>query len=161
VKAFSIASVFLFIAVVHADDPPMSFTGKVVSIADGDTVTVLVDKTQHRIRLVGIDAPEGGQAFGNKAKMALGDKVFGKEVKVEWKERDRYKRILGTIYLEGRWINNEMVAEGWAWHYTYYSKDQELAKAEAAAKEAKKGLWADPNPIPPWDYRKMKKKKAG
>ena len=75
-------------------------------------------------------------------------------------ERDRYKRILGTIYLDGRWINKEMMAEGWAWHYTFYSTDQELAKAEAAAKEAKKGLWVDPNPIPPWDYRKMKKKKA-
>ena len=115
-KALSIASVFFFIAVIHADDPPMPFTGKVVSIADGDTVTVLVDKTQHRIRLVGIDAPESGQAFGNKAQMALGDKVFGKDVKVEWMERDRYKRILGTIYLDGRWINKEMMAEGWAWH---------------------------------------------
>ena len=78
-----------------------------------------------------------------------------------WKKRDKYKRILGNIYLDGRWVNKEMVAEGWAWHYRYFSSDRELAKAEAAAKEAKKGLWADADPIPPWEFRKMKKKKAG
>ena len=145
---------------VVADDPPKpSFSGKVVSIADGDTITVLVDKTQYRIRLVGIDAPESKQTFGTKAKKALADKVFGKEVKVEWSEKDRYKRILGTIFLENRWINKEMVEEGWAWHYTYYSKDQALAAAEKAAKESKKGLWDDPNPIPPWEFRKKKKAK--
>jgi len=87
--------------------------------------------------------------------------VFGKEVKVVWKKRDKYKRILGGIYLDGRWVNKEMVAESWAWHYKYFSSNQELAKAETAAKDAKKGLWADVNPIPPWEFRKMKKKKAG
>ena len=141
-----------------ADDPPMPFTGKVVKVADGDTITVLFDKTQHRIRLAGIDAPESKQAFGTRARQALADKVFGKEVKVVWKKRDKYKRILGNIYLDGRWVNKEMVAEGWAWHYRYFSSDRELAKAEAAAKEAKKGLWADADPIPPWEFRKMKKK---
>jgi endonuclease YncB( thermonuclease family) len=80
---------------------------------------------------------------------------------VVWKKRDKYKRILGNIYLDGRWVNKEMVAEGWAWHYRYFSSNQELAKAEIAAKDATKGLWADAAPIPPWEFRKMKKKKAG
>lgn len=97
-------------------EPPKPFAGKVVGIADGDTFTVLLDKTQHRIRLNGIDSPETGQAFGTKAKQALADKVFGKEVKVVWTERDKYKRILGDIYLDDRWINKEMVGEGFAWH---------------------------------------------
>lgn len=138
-------------------DPPKPFTGKVVSIADGDTITVLLDKQQHRIRLSGIDAPESGQAFGTKAKKNLGDKVFGQEVKIEWKERDRYKRIIGEVYLGDRRICLEMISEGYAWHFTRYSKDVDLAKAEKEAKDAKKGLWTDPNPIPPWEYRKGKK----
>lgn len=142
-----------------ANKPTMTLAGKVVSIADGDTLTVLAEKTQHRIRLEGIDAPESSQAFGQKAKQALGELVFGKEVKVEWKERDRYERIIGKILYEGRWINKEMVVDGWAWHYKQYSKDKELADAEASAKVAKKGLWADPNPVPPWEYRKTAKAK--
>jgi len=84
----------------------MPFAGKVVKIADGDTITVLFDKTQHRIRLAGIDAPENKQAFGTRSRQALADKVFGKEVKVVWKKRDKYKRILGDIYLDGRWVTN-------------------------------------------------------
>ena len=134
--------------------PPKPFTGKVVAIADGDTVTVLYENQQHKIRLSGIDAPESHQAFGDKAKKALADKVFGKEVRVEWSEEDRYKRILGELYLGERRISEEMIAEGLAWHYKQYSKDQNLAKAELAAKQAKKGLWADANPTPPWDFRK-------
>jgi endonuclease YncB( thermonuclease family) len=129
-------------------------SGQVVSITDGDTLIVLDEnKTQHKIRLDGIDTPETGQAFGSKAKQALGDKVFQKSVRVEWKERGRYKRIIGTIYLDDRNINKEMVEEGWAWHYKQYSDDEDLAAAERGAKAAGRGLWADPKPIPPWDYR--------
>ena len=93
-------------------DPPKPFSGKVVAIADGDTITVLLDKTHHRIRLEHIDAPESGQDFGTKAKQVLGDKVFGKEVKIVWTGRDKYKRILGEVFLEDRNINLEMVREG-------------------------------------------------
>ena len=134
--------------------PPKPFTGKVVAIADGDTVTVLYENQQHKIRLSGIDAPESRQAFGDKSKKALADKVFGKEVKVEWSAQDKYHRILGEIYLGERRISEEMISEGLAWHYKQYSKDQNLAKAELAAKQAKKGLWADANPTPPWDFRR-------
>lgn len=159
--SFALAStVTLLVSVLAAQaqsaDPPKPFTGKVVSIADGDTITVLLDKTQHKIRLDGIDAPESSQAFGTKAKKILGDKVFGQEVKIEWKERDKYKRIIGEVYLGDRRICLEMVAEGYAWHYKRFSNDADLARGEREARDGRKGLWADPNPVPPWDYRKKK-----
>src|SRR5260370_34094926 len=100
-----------FVAPVLADDPSMPFTGKVVKVTDGDTIHVLLDKETHKIRLLHIDAPESKQAFGTKAKQAISEKVFGKEVKVVWKSRDRYKRLLGDIYLDDRWINLEMVQD--------------------------------------------------
>src|ERR1700677_2605684 len=138
VAIFTLFPVLFVLSAITAQpqqtDPPKPFTGKVVSIADGDTITVLLDKTQHRIRLAGIDAPESGQAYGTKSKKILGDKVFGQEVKIEWKERDKYKRIVGEVYLGDRRICLEMVAEGYAWHYLHYSKDPALAKAEKEAK---------------------------
>lgn len=140
-----------------ADDPAMPFVGRVIKIADGDTITILVGKTQYRIRLGGLDAPEKKQPFGTQAKKALADKIFGEDVKIVWKKRDLYNRIVGDIYLDDRWINKEMIQEGWAWHYRQYSKDPDLAKAEQDARNAKRGLWIDANPIPPWEFRKKKK----
>jgi endonuclease YncB( thermonuclease family) len=131
-----------------AADPPHSFEAKVVKIADGDTITVLLEKTQHRIRLEGIDAPEKGQAYGTKARQALADKVFGKTIRVEWKKRDRYGRIIGRVYLDKQDISLEMVKDGWAWHYKRYSKEAALADAENEARKAARGLWADKNPLP-------------
>ena len=96
------------------------FTGKVVGVADGDTITVLHNKQQHKIRFQHIDCPESTQAFGAKAKQALSEKVFGKTVTVKWDEMDRYKRILGDVYLGKRWINAEMVQNGMAWHYKFF-----------------------------------------
>jgi len=134
--------------------------GKVVSIADGDTITVLdADKKQHKVRLNGIDAPEKKQAFGAKSKARLGELVAGNDVVVEWKEKDTYGRVLGKVQQGPMEVNLQMVKEGLAWHYRKYSKSVELARAEAEAKAGKKGLWADPNPVPPWDFRKLEKKK--
>jgi endonuclease YncB( thermonuclease family) len=135
-----------------------SVTGKVVGITDGDTITLLVPtNTQIMVRLAEIDAPEKHQAYGNKAKQALSDKIFGKEVTAIIIDVDRYGRSVAQIYfgvkLE-RWINKEMVAEGWAWQYPQYSKSKTLYEAEQKAREQKLGLWADKNPIPPWEYRK-------
>lgn len=110
----------------------------VVAVADGDTITVLdSNKNQHRIRLQHIDCPESGQAFGQKAKQAMSGKVFGEQVVIRWSERDRYDRILGDVYLGKRWVNAEMVKEGFAWHYKHYSKDETIAKAEAEARALK------------------------
>jgi micrococcal nuclease len=152
----TVFAVFAFQA-QQADPAKPEFKGKVVSIADGDTVTVLTeDKTQHRIRLEHVDCPESHQDYGTKAKEALAEKIFGKEVTVKWTSRDKYKRILGIVYLGDRNMNLELVKEGWAWHYVHYSKDTAYAKAEAEAKEGKRGLWAGKNPIPPWEFRRGK-----
>jgi len=139
-------------------------TGKVVGITDGDTITLLVstnitnkENREIKVRLAEIDAPEKHQAYGNKAKQALSDKIFGKEVTAIIFDVDRYGRSVAEIYLGvklERWINLEMVAEGWAWQYTQYSHFKEIAQAEQKAREQKVGLWADKNPIPPWEYRK-------
>ena len=152
-------TVFAVLAVAHVSTAN-EFRGKVVSVADGDTITVLdVDKVQHKIRLQGIDAPEKNQAFGSKSKELLTDKIAGHEVLVEWKEKDRYGRILGEVMLGRRHINLEMVQEGMAWHYVQYSKSKELDRAEQGARHARRGLWIDKDPIPPWAFRKAAKAK--
>lgn len=134
-------------------------TGKVVHIADGDTLTVLdSDKVQHKIRLHGIDAPEKSQAFGTKAKEALAEKVHEKAVRVVWKEKDQYGRIVGDVNLGDRNINIEMVHDGFAWWYrTYAPKSKLLEQAEAEAKKEKRGLWRDKNPEPPWEFRRQER----
>lgn len=134
------------------------FCGKVVSIADGDTITVLFDNEQRKIRLDEIDAPEKKQPFGTRAKQALSEKIGEKEVRIVWAKKDRYGRILGRVYCGDRWINREMVGDGFAWRYVQYSRDPELAKAEAEARDAKRGLWSDKEPIPPWEWRTSKSK---
>ncbi|MGB0587873.1 MAG: thermonuclease family protein [Limisphaerales bacterium] len=131
------------------------FNGKVIAVADGDTVTVLYNgNQQHKIRLLHIDCPESTQPFGTKAKTTLSGKIFGKTVTVKWTEMDKYKRILGDIYFGKRWINQEMVQEGMAWHYKFFSKDATIAAAETKAKASKLGVWSQANPVAPWDFRR-------
>jgi endonuclease YncB( thermonuclease family) len=146
----------LFAAQVHAE----ILNGRVVGVADGDTVTVLdASRQQHKIRLMGIDAPEKKQAFGNKSKQALSDLVFNKQVSVEFSKTDRYGRTIGKILVDGLDANLEQVKKGMAWHYKQYQKEQSsvdrtaYAKAEELAKAEKLGLWFDPSPTPPWDFR--------
>ena len=127
-----------------------TFVGKVTSVTDGDTITVVTsDKKQFKIRLEGIDTPEGEQLFGDKATKALSAKVLDKQVTVTWSKPDFYGRLLANITVGSQWVNKEMVAEGWAWHYVQYSNNQQLAAAQAAARAARKGLWATKNPIAP------------
>lgn len=136
---------------------PASTTYKVIAISDGDTVAVLCSNNEQiKVRLAEIDAPEKKQAFGTKAKEALADKIFDKEIRLEGTKKDRYGRVIGKIYLGDRYINEEMIAEGWAWHYTEYSKSPELEAAQQHAKKHKLGLWADADPTPPWEFRKKK-----
>ena len=103
-------------------------SGRVAKIADGDTLTVL-DKSnrQHKIRLVGIDAPERGQPFGTVSRQNLADLVFGKTVAVEWHKQDRYQRVLGKVLLDGQDVNLKQIKAGLAWHYKQYDKDLRLA----------------------------------
>lgn len=128
--------------------------GRVTGVVDGDTIDVLThDKETIRIRLEGIDAPEKSQAFGTAAKTALSTAVFSKPVMVIVNGKDKYKRTLGTIHANGIDVNKAMVSDGFAWHYKKYNSDQSLAAAEKFAQEGRKGLWRDPNPVPPWDWR--------
>ena len=121
---------------------------------------MLVGKTQVKVRLDGIDTPERAQPFGRKAGQALAKKVFGKVIQVDDLGKDRYGRTLGIVRLGKRNINLELVQEGWAWWYRKYApKNKELAKAEAEARKAKRGLWADPKPIPPWEWRQKRREK--
>jgi endonuclease YncB( thermonuclease family) len=133
------------------------YSARVIGIADGDTITVLTaDKTQHRIRLWGIDAPETGQDFGSRAKQAASVLAFGKTVTVRPVDRDRYGRTVAEVILpDGRSLNREMVRQGFAWWFRRYApRDGELARLEAQAKAARVGLWGQPNPVPPWEWRR-------
>ena len=141
-------------------------TGRVVRVTDGDTIVVLDSaNAQHKIRLTGIDAPERKQAFGTKSKEHLSDSVAGKFVVVEYSKRDRYQRILGKVLLSEQDMNLEQIRAGLAWHYKKYQKEQapsdrELySEIEIEARKDKRGLWYDANPVPPWEYRKSKRKK--
>ena len=166
--------------------------GRVVRVADGDTITVLVSTgttgilpvanptplgqrascplgttplgqrascplpaslTQHKIRLHGIDAPEKKQAFGNASRKFLSGLVANREVRVTYSKRDRYGRIVGIVFLDGRDVNLEMLKAGLAWHYKKYDSTPAYAQAEATARAAKRGLWAGRAPIPPEQFR--------
>lgn len=131
-------------------------TTKVVGISDGDTLTVLKDRKQVKIRLHGIDAPESSQDFGSRAKQAASDLAFGKSVTILPRDTDRYGRTVADVLLpDGRSLNREMVREGMAWWYREYAPhDRELERLEAEARAAHRGLWGQSNPIPPWDWRK-------
>ena len=132
----------------------------VVGIADGDTVTLLVQddgrQFQARFRLTEIDTPERAQPWGTRARQALAEKVFRRQVRVASEGEDRYGRMLGKIYLDGRDINREMVREGHAWAYRQYLSDKSLLDDERRAREAGAGLWSMPRAqqVPPWEWRR-------
>lgn len=131
-------------------------TGKVVSVKDGDTIEMLMNGRAVRIRLFGVDAPEKGQPFGEKARQYASELCFGKTVRMEKRSKDQYGRIVAEIYLpDGTSLNHRLVAAGFAWQYTQFSKSPELARAQEKARLEKKGLWADPRPIAPWNWRKQ------
>lgn len=141
-------------------------SGRVVGIADGDTVTVLdSSNTQWKIRLMGIDAPEKKMPFGQKSKEHLSDLVFNKQVTVDYSKRDKYGRTVGKIIIDGVDANLEQVRAGMAWHYKQYQKEQSpeervsYADAEEQARAGRIGLWVDTDPVPPWDWRKAQKVK--
>jgi endonuclease YncB( thermonuclease family) len=137
-----------------------TLTGYVVSIADGDTLTLLdANRQQHKIRLAGIDAPEKSQGFGDRSKQSLAVLVFNKNVTVEWNKLDRYGRTIGKIMVNGVDANLEQVRTGMAWWYRDYAKEQspedraKYEQAEVMAKQQRFGLWQDANSMPPWDFR--------
>jgi micrococcal nuclease len=137
--------------------PAVDFPARVVGVSDGDTLTVLrPDRTQVKVRLYGVDAPETGQDFGQRAKQAASALTFGKTVTVRPVATDRYGRTVAKVILPGgRSLNHELVRSGSAWWYRSYApKDATLAGLESEAKAARRGLWSQPAPVPPWDWRR-------
>ena len=135
-------------------------TGKVVGVSDGDTVTLLTaEHRQVKIRLAGIDAPEKKQPFGMAAKRSMSDCAFGKQANVEWSKVDLYGRTIGKLTADGVDCGLRQIELGLAWHYKAYEREQEApdrlayAQEEKSARVARKGLWSDPQPQPPWVFR--------
>lgn len=150
--------VFFFLLPLLALAPSKyTLKGKAVRIIDGDTFDLLVDKTIHRIRLAGIDAPEKGQAFGTAAKQLLGNLCAGEFLTVVVTDTDRNKRKIAEVYTGKKvWVNKEMIAKGMAWHFKQYSTNKELAAAEQLARKNIIGLWSETNAVAPWEWRKRK-----
>ncbi len=138
-----------------------AWTGKVVGISDGDTIKVLRDGKQVKIRLYGVDTPEKVQSFGNKAKQFTASLVGGKMVDVETITTDRYGRTVGQVAVSGDLLDTELVKAGMAWVYLKYCDRQPLCnnliKLESKAKANGIGLWSVPNPQPPWEWRQAKR----
>ena len=135
-----------------------TLTGRVVGVVDGDTVTVLIEgNKQERIRLLDIDAPETGQPFSEKSRQFLSGMVAGKTVTVEYAGRDQYGRILGTVFVDGKNVNEELVKAGLAWNYVY-SRNNRYARLEAEARSKRLNIFSEPNPVNPYDYRRGKRK---
>ncbi|MGC8769362.1 thermonuclease family protein [Calditerrivibrio sp.] len=144
--------VLIFISLSFAE----IIKGKVVGVSDGDTITLLAeDNKPLKIRLAQIDAPEKKQDFGQKSKQSLSDLIYLKDVTVKVWDVDRYGRIVGQIFYNNLDVNLEQVKRGMAWVYFRYAKDPEYFKAMEIAKSKKIGLWSMPNPIPPWEFRKL------
>lgn len=131
----------------------------VISVSDGDTFTMLTaDNKQFKIRLHGIDCPEKSQDYGNKAKEYTSKLVFGRYVHVAITDTDRYSRLVGKVFYDGKTcLNEELLKAGMAWHYKKYDTSAYWSRLELSAKRQKKGLWAGKSPVEPWKYRKRRK----
>lgn len=156
----------LLVNTSQAQEPLLD--GRVVSVADGDTVTLLdAGRRRHKIRLAGIDAPEKGQPFGKQAKANLSLLVYGRQVHAECSKQDRYKRHVCKVVGNGVDVNLEQVRQGYAWHYKKYQNEQfpedrlTYQEAEAFARLERRGLWAVSGAVAPWEWRKLNARSTG
>ena len=134
------------------------FSGKVVAVKDGDTIEVMHEGRAVRIRLAEIDTPEKRQPWGKRAKQFTSGLTYKKVVTVRPVTTDCYRRTVAHVILpDGASLSRELVKAGMAWHYKRYSKSAELAALENEARAAKRGLWAEPNPVPPWEWRRQRR----
>ena len=149
----------LFIFLLCSQIYAQNFSGKVIGIKDGDTVVVIdANNTQTTLRLAEVDCPEKAQAFGTRAKQFTSDQVYLKQVKYEVTDTDRYGRSIAKIYYDdNKYLSAEIIKNGFGWQYKQYSTSKLLAKLEQEARKNKKGLWVEPNPIYPSDFRKSKR----
>jgi endonuclease YncB( thermonuclease family) len=133
-----------------------AWSGLVVGVPDGDRITVLHEGKGEMIRLYGVDTPEIGQAFGKRAKQFTSDAVYGKTVNVEAKDKDAYGRTIGMVTVDGKSLNESLIKNGLAWVYQKYCKAafcEDWLNLEIVARYHKVGIWSEPNPIPPWEFR--------
>lgn len=150
----------LFVLFVSCEPVSELLTGKVISVADGDTITILTDSNEKiKIRLEGIDAPERGQDFGSKSRQHLNELCYGKTVQVEKKGVDQYGRLLGVVYVGNLNLNEEQIRSGLAWYYRQYVDDPRLDLLEQTARQEKLNIWSVKNPLAPWEFRKNKRNK--
>ena len=151
----------LILAAVSASGAEKTLTGKVIRVADGDTVTILLkDKTEQRIRFQAIDAPEHAQDFGSASRKFLNDLVYGKTILVKVDKIDKHNRVVGRVYLDDTDVELESLKAGMSWHYSFFNQEKALAEAQAEAQKAKRGLWSQKNPINPQDWRRGKRPEA-
>ena len=149
----------ILVILLVATSAAETLSGRCIKVADGDTITILTPaKRQVRIRLACIDCPERRQPFGKRAKQFTSLLVFARRVRVEVIDWDRYGRAVGWVYVndgDGQEIcvNRELVRAGLAWVYRRYCRPPELLKLEEEAREAGRGLWREPHPVPPWEFR--------
>lgn len=155
IRAAFAFTVFMSMAITSAASfADTRFQGKAVRVLDGDTIEVLADGNRNvRIRLANIDAPEKKQPFGQKSKEHLIDLVAGKNVEIVDVGGDQYGRRIGRVLVDGQEANVEQVRSGLAWVYSRYNHDGQLPALESTARSQRVGLWADPNPQAPWEFR--------
>jgi micrococcal nuclease len=127
--------------------------GPVLEVADGDTLVVSCEGRPLRVRLDQIDAPEYRQPYGRRARKELAALVGGREVRLQQHGLDYYDRVLATVWLEELDVNRELLRRGYAWAYRRYLRDPALLEDEAGARAGRLGLWQDPAPQAPWDFR--------
>ena len=140
---------FLLLAVAHAD----VLDGRVTHVADGDSLSICVEHREVRIRLVNIDAPEYQQPFGLESRQSLAELCENKQARIDWTKEDQYGRKLGQVSCGGVDVNAEQVRRGLAW-VSRIDKSDGFLSAERAARAARIGLWADPDAVPPWKWRR-------
>jgi endonuclease YncB( thermonuclease family) len=157
----SLFTIFLLAFPLAAPALRLNAPVRVVAVHDGDTVTVLENQRTLRVRLTDIDAPELGQPYGKRAKWSLSDLCFGKAAELKTRGRDRYGRLLAQLKCDGVDANAEQVRRGLAWVYTRYARaDSPLYAMQRDARAAARGLWAQPAPTPPWEWRRRRRTAA-
>ena len=150
-------ALIVFLVIISTSSVLFAWEGKVVGVTDGDTIKVLKDGIQVKVRLAAIDCPEKGQPYGQAAKKFTANLVAGKIVNVWPTDTDRYGRTIAFVFVGGVDLNKELLKAGLAWHYKQYSRDPELAKLEFEARSKKVGLWVEADAVAPWEWRKNKR----
>jgi endonuclease YncB( thermonuclease family) len=159
---FQLLPIVLFM-VFSLPSSGFAWSGKVVSIADGDTIRVLHNGKEEEIRLYGIDTPEIGQAFGQRAKDLTSALVAGRKIEVQQKDIDSYGRTVGLVFVDGNNLNELIVKNGSAWVYQQHCRENfcsTWSKLQAKARDQKKGLWGEAIIVPPWDWRHQSRQSA-